>query len=192
MERIGAAVLGYLLGSIPTGVIVACLARGVDVRRLGSGHTGGLNVSRAAGTWAGVLTGVVDLFLGMGAVVGALMWTGDPWAATIAGVAAIVGHNWSVFIRFAGGIGLSTLAGSLFSLQPLITLEAGVIVAALWFALVGLLHVHRARSTIFVMFTVGPLLWAFKAPLPVVLLGALGGLVVALKSIPDWNRSYER
>ncbi|HEY74821.1 MAG TPA: glycerol-3-phosphate acyltransferase [Thermoflexia bacterium] len=190
VEWIGAGVLGYLLGAIPTGVIVVRLARGVDVRQQGSGHTGGLNVSRAAGLWAGVLTGVVDLFLGMGAVIVAVLWTGNPWAAALAGVMAIVGHNWSIFIRFGGGIGLSTLAGSLFGLHPLIALKAGVTAATLWFVLVGLLHVHRARSTIFVMLTVGPLLWAFGAPLPVILLGALGGLVVAVKSIPDWNRTY--
>ncbi len=190
VEWIGAGILGYLLGSIPTGVIVARLARGVDVREHGSGHTGGLNVSRAAGLWAGVLTGVVDLLLGMGAVVAAALWTNDPWAAVLAGVMAIIGHNWSVFIRFGGGIGLTTLAGCLFGLHPLVALEAGVVVVILWFVLVGLLHVHRARSTIFVMLTVGPLLWAFGAPLPTIALGTLGGLVVALKTLPDWNRIY--
>ena len=190
IELIGAAVLGYLLGAVPTGVIVARLARGVDVREYGSGHTGGLNVSRAAGTWAGVVTGVVDLFLGAGAAACAVLWTGNPWAGTAAGVMAVVGHNWSVFVRFGGGIGLSTLLGGLLSLWPLGALGAGVVLAVLWFGLVGLLHVHRARSTVAIMLVAGPLLWALGAPLPVVLLGALGGLVVVVKTIPDWNREY--
>jgi len=190
VELLCAGTLGYLLGAVPTGVLVCQALRGMDVRQHGSGHTGGLNVSRVAGPWAGVLTGVVDLFLGMGAAVGAVLWTGNPWAGTVAGAMAIIGHNWSVFIRFGGGIGLSTLLGSLLGLWPLGALEAGVVLALLWFGLVGLLHVHRARATIAIMLVAGPLLWALRASLPVVLLGTLGGLVVAVKTIPDWNREY--
>jgi len=191
IELFLAGALGYLLGAVPTGVLVSRVVRGVDVRQHGSGHTGGLNVSRAAGLWAGALTGVVDLFLGVAAVVGAALLSDSPWAVTVAGVMAVVGHNWSVFIRFGGGIGLSTLAGGLLGLYPLAALEAAAAVLLLWFALVGLLHVHRARATILVMLAVGPLLWALGLGLPAILLGALGGLVVIIKSIPDWNREYE-
>ncbi len=186
-----AALLGYLLGAVPTGVLVARLWRGVDVRQHGSGHTGGMNVSRVTGVWGGVLTGVVDVILGIAAVVVARRLTPDPWAATAAGVLAVVGHNWSLFIRFAGGIGLSSLAGTLAALDPLHALEALPIVAVLWFALVGLLHVHRARALILVMLLVGPLLWILSAPPPVILLGLLGGAVVALKSLTDWHRRYD-
>jgi glycerol-3-phosphate acyltransferase PlsY len=187
-----AAVLGYLLGAIPTGVLVSRAAGRTDVRDQGSGHTGGLNVSRTAGVWGGVLTGVVDMLLGVAAVVGALWLTGNPWAATAAGVMAVVGHNWSVFIRFAGGIGLSSLVGALLGYHPLLALIALPVAALLWVTFYKLLDVHRARTTILVMLLVGPLLWVLGLSPSGILLGAAGGLVVALKTLPDWNREYDR
>jgi len=186
-----AGMWGYLLGAVPTGVLVCQWRRGVDVRQHGSGHTGGLNVSRVAGVWAGALTTVVDTLLGIGAVAGASLLTDNPWAVTVAGVMAVVGHNWSIFIRFGGGIGLTTLAGAVLCLSPLAALKALVALVLLWLALVMLLRVHRARATILTMIAVGPLLRALGMPLPGILLGVLGGVVVILKTLPDWNRRYQ-
>jgi glycerol-3-phosphate acyltransferase PlsY len=164
--------------------------RGVDVRNQGSGHTGGLNVSRVAGFWGGALTAAGDTLLGVTAVAGATLMTNNPWAATVAGVMAVVGHDWSIFIRFGGGIGLSTLTGAMLYLDPLRTLGAMVALVLFWLILTQLLHIHRARSTIVAMLAVGPLLWALGMPPNGVLLGALGGAVVIVKTIPDWNREY--
>jgi glycerol-3-phosphate acyltransferase PlsY len=185
-----AAAWGYLLGAVPTGVLVCRAVGAPDARHSGSGHTGGLNVSRTAGLWAGVLTGVVDALLGVGAVAGAALLTNDPWAATAAGVMAVVGHNWSVFIRLGGGIGLSTLFGALLLCSPLSAVLMLAILALLWVALIKLLRVHRARATILALLPAGPLLWALGEPWPVVLLGVLGGLAVILKTLPDWGRRY--
>lgn len=197
VELLVVGLLGYLLGAVPTGVLVVWALRGVDVRQHGSSHTGGLNVSRVAGLWAGVLTGVVDILLGVAAVVGAMLLTtilyepsDSPWAATAAGVMAIVGHNWSVFIRFGGGIGLSTLAGALLVLSPLRTLGALIGLMLFWLILVKLLRVHRARATILTMIVVGPLLWGVGFPPHGILLGVLGGVVIIIKTLPDWNRKY--
>jgi glycerol-3-phosphate acyltransferase PlsY len=185
-----AGVWGYLLGAIPTGVLVSRALRGTDVRQRGSGHTGGLNVSRIAGFWAGALTAVGDALLGVGAVAGALLLTDNPWAATVAGVGAVVGHDWSVFIRFGGGIGLSSLGGALLYLAPLRTLGAAAALVVFWLILVRPLRVHRARSTILAMVMIGPLLWVMGMPWNAVLLGVLGGVVVIVKTLPDWNRQY--
>lgn len=186
-----AAIWGYLVGAVPTGVIVARALRGVDVRQHGSRHTGGLNVSRVAGFWGGALTAVGDLFLGIVAAAGAALATGDPWAAAAAGVMSVVGHNWSVFIGFDGGIGLSTLTGAVLCLSPWRTLAAMATLILLWVILTQALRVHRARATILAMLVVGPLLWALGEPLQAILLGALGGVVVIVKTIPDWKRAYE-
>ena len=191
IEFFSAGLLGYLLGAVPTGVLVCRALRGADVRQQGSGHTGGLNVSRSAGIWAGALTAVADVLLGVAAVAGATLMTDNPWAATVAGVMAVVGHNWSVFIRFGGGIGLSTLAGTLLWLSPVLTLTALVALALVWATLVRLLRVHRARATILTMIAVGPLLWALGLPLHGILLGVLDGAVVIIKTLPDWDRQYE-
>jgi len=185
-----AGVLGYLLGAVPTGVLVCRALRSTDVRQHGSGHTGGLNVSRVAGVWAGALTAVGDALLGVAAVAGATLLTDNPWAATAAGVMAVVGHDWSVFIRFDGGIGLAKLAGTLLCLSPLHALGALAILVPSWLILIGPLHFHRARSTILVLLVAGPLLWALGFPLHGVLLGVLGGAVAIIKTLPDWNREY--
>jgi glycerol-3-phosphate acyltransferase PlsY len=185
-----AGVWGYLVGAVPTGVLVCRALRGTDVRQQGSGHTGGLNVSRAAGIWAGALTAIVDALLGAAAVAGATLMTENPWAATAAGAMAVAGHDWSIFIHFNGGIGLAKLSGAMLCLSPLPTLEALAILVLAWLILMRPLRVHRARSTILVLAVVGPLLWALGLPLHGILLGVLGGVVAIIKTIPDWNRQY--
>jgi glycerol-3-phosphate acyltransferase PlsY len=190
-ELVLAGVLGYVLGAIPTGVLISRLLRAPDVRQRGSGHTGGLNVSRTAGLGAGVLTGLIDALLGLAAVTGAALLTDNPWAVTAAGVMAVAGHNWSAFIGFGGGIGLSTLFGALFRFSPLPAVVGLVILALLWLILVRLVHIHRARATILAMAVIGPLVWALGLPWPSILLGAIGGLMVILKTLPDWSRPYD-
>jgi glycerol-3-phosphate acyltransferase PlsY len=191
LELLLAGLLGYLVGAVPTGVIVARAKRAADVRKTGSGHTGGTNVARVAGAPAGVITVLIDGLLGLTAVAGTTLLTGNPWAAAVAGVAAVVGHDWSIYIRFGGGIGLAKLTGALVAFDPLRALIALAVVTILWLLLTRLLRFHRARSTIMVMLAVGPLLWGLGAPLHGILLGALGGAVVAIKTIPDWNRKHE-
>jgi glycerol-3-phosphate acyltransferase PlsY len=186
-----AGMWGYLVGAVPTGVIVSRALRGVDVRHQGSGHTGGTNVARVAGIWGGALTAVIDLILGSIAVIGPTLVTDNPWAATAAGVMAVVGHDWSIFIRFGGGIGLAKLAGAMLATDTLRGFLTGIAVILLWLLLTRLLRFHRARSTILVMTLVGPMLWAIGSPPPAILLGALGGVVVIIKTIPDWHRTYD-
>jgi glycerol-3-phosphate acyltransferase PlsY len=190
LDLLLAGIWGYLAGAVPTGVIVARMMRGVDVRWQGSGHTGGTNVARVAGAWGGVLTAVVDAALGFAAVIGPTLLAENPWAITVAGVMAVVGHDWSIFIRFGGGIGLAKLTGAMLATDPLRALAVLAGVTVLWLILTRLLHLHRARSTISVIVLLGPLLWALGASWPAVLLGALGGAVVIVKTIPDWNRKY--
>ena len=190
LELILAAAWGYLLGSVPTGVLVCRVMRAPDPRQGGSGHTGGLNVGRSAGFLGGALTAVVDTLLGAGAVAGALLLTGNPWAATAAGVMAVAGHNWSLFLRFEGGIGLSTLLGAMLAFAPLAAAGAFLVLLSSWLVMTKLLRFHRARATILAMVAVGPLLWLLGMPWPGVVMGALGGLVVIVKTVPDWRRAY--
>lgn len=198
IELLLAGVWGYLLGAVPTGVLVCRILRRPDVHHQGSGHTGGLNVSRAAGIWAGAVTAIVDALLGAAAVAGATWMAGNPfdgaqsasWAATVAGVMAVIGHDWSVFIRFGGGIGLAKLSGAMLCLAPLPTLEALGILVPAWLILMRVLRIHRARATILIMALMGPLLWALELSPQGILLGVLGGAVVIVKTLPDWNRQY--
>jgi glycerol-3-phosphate acyltransferase PlsY len=190
LEVLLAGVWGYLVGAVPTGVIVSRLRRGTDVREHGSGHTGGTNVARIAGPRAGVITILIDGLLGVAAVAGSRLLTDNPWATALAGVLAVVGHDWSLYIRLQGGIGLAKLTGAMVAHDPPRAFGVLAAVMLLWLLLTKLLHAHRARSTILVMLIVGPLLWFAGASPPAMLLGALGGAVVILKTVPDWNREY--
>src|SRR5574337_843168 len=106
------AVSGYLLGSIPMGVILARVFGWDDPRHYGSGHTGAMNVSRRAGRSALVIVLLADLLKGALAVLLAQFMTIDPWAVTIAGIMAVLGHCWPVWLNFRGGMGLATGMGA--------------------------------------------------------------------------------
>lgn len=113
-----AALIGYLLGSIPFGFIYVKLLKGEDLTKIGSGRTGGTNSFRAAGLGVGVLTSLSDVAKGAAAVWltswllgGALGPALLPWAQATAGVFSVIGHNWSIFLKFAGGAGTGPNVG---------------------------------------------------------------------------------
>lgn len=119
---LGAAAIGYLLGAIPFGyTFVWWLARR-DVTRTGSGRTGGTNALRAGGPVAGVLTALFDFLKGALAVLVARALTQgqavQPWAEALAGAAAVLGHNASIFIGFKGGAGTGPNVGAAVALWP--------------------------------------------------------------------------
>jgi glycerol-3-phosphate acyltransferase PlsY len=109
-----AVVIGYLLGSIPTAYIVTRLVRGEDVRRLGGGNVGGLNVYREVGLLPAVVVAIVDLGKGAAAVAIAY-WLLDleVYFVLAAALAAVVGHNWMLFLKFSGGKGMGPAIGGL-------------------------------------------------------------------------------
>jgi acyl phosphate:glycerol-3-phosphate acyltransferase len=111
------ALIGYLLGSVPVGFLVG-KARGIDIRKYGSGATGGTNVLRTVGPTAAILTGLCDLGKGMlGAYVGYRM-AGDVGYA-IGGFTALAGHSYPVWLKFKGGKSVATGAGALALHHPL-------------------------------------------------------------------------
>jgi glycerol-3-phosphate acyltransferase PlsY len=137
MSLVLAAMLGYLLGAIPFGLIIGRLTKGIDLRDYGSHRTGATNALRTLGTPAAAAVFALDVAKGVAAVVLApTLFAGDPmveWAAAAAGVAAIVGHNWSVFIGFTGGRGVATSAGGLGAMSPwTILIVAPLVVLMIW------------------------------------------------------------
>ncbi|MXZ45416.1 MAG: glycerol-3-phosphate 1-O-acyltransferase PlsY [Chloroflexi bacterium] len=122
---------GYLLGSIPSGLIVSRVYRGVDVRDQGSGKTGFTNTLRSLGLGAAVIVLVADVVKGAIPVLIARAVFDDPWAATLTGVAAVIGHTFPVFANFRGGRGVATAFGALLAiaLWPSLWLALAVLVA---------------------------------------------------------------
>jgi glycerol-3-phosphate acyltransferase PlsY len=115
-----ALVAGFFLGGIPFGIIVPRLIGGPDPRTVGSGRTGGANVSRAVGyRWAAV-SGLLDVAKASVAVLLVIAIGGDSVAQVVAALAAIVGHSRSPFIGFHGGRGVAPATGGALVIQPLL------------------------------------------------------------------------
>jgi glycerol-3-phosphate acyltransferase PlsY len=124
-------ILSYLIGSIPTSIIVARQVRGIDIRQHGSGNAGGTNVFRVLGWKAGVFVILMDIGKGLFAtiVLARLMYGPIPFenrtpfddftvVQIIAGCAAILGHVWTLFAGFRGGKGIATAGGMLIGVAP--------------------------------------------------------------------------
>ena len=105
--------LAYLIGSVPTGAIVARAHRDVDLTRVGSERTGATNAARALGIKAGVVVLIGDFAKGALAVAAAVALTDSPWGVALAGLFSVVGHNRSLFLRGRGGRGVATGLGGL-------------------------------------------------------------------------------
>lgn len=136
------AALGYLLGSIPMGLIVGRLARGIDIREFGSGKTGFTNVVRTVGARWGIVALAGDLAKGAAPVVIALVISDEPYVAAVTGLGAAIGHDWPVFAGFHGGRGVAASYGVLLAMNPLASL-AMLPVAAL---LVGVTRIMSVMS----------------------------------------------
>lgn len=109
----------YVLGSVPTSYIAGRLLKGVDIRDYGSGTVSGSNVFHTVARWAVVPVGILDVSKGLAPVaVAALVLHFPIWSQGAVGLAAIAGHNWSIFLRFSGGRGLSTMIGALAIIAP--------------------------------------------------------------------------
>jgi glycerol-3-phosphate acyltransferase PlsY len=133
-----AIIVGYLLGSIPVGFLVVRLVKGVDVRQVGSGRTGGANVLRAAGWQVALLSGAGDVLKGTLAVLLARWLGGPPLLQAIAGVAAVAGHNYPVTLSLQGGAGTATAIGGAIALW----FWSGVLLLPVLFGVI--LSTHRA------------------------------------------------
>jgi hypothetical protein len=109
--------ISYLLGSIPFGFIIARVS-GKNILEIGWRKTSGSNVFKNVGKWQGVLTGILDLLKGYLAVRGAQYLGFSSQIQIFSGIAAVVGHNWSIFISFSGGRGIGTFVGGFLALSP--------------------------------------------------------------------------
>lgn len=125
MDWVAAILLGlasYLLGSVPAAYILVYLAKGIDIRRVGTGNVGALNAFHQIGVAGGLLVLAVDAGKGTLAVL-AVAWVGAPdWAVFLSTPLIVAGHNWPVFLGFRGGKGAAAIFGVSFAAQPVLTL----------------------------------------------------------------------
>ena len=169
--------VGYLLGSIPIGLIAGLAFKRVDIRDFGSGRTGMTNVLRTVGVPAAAIVLVLDMGKGAAAVLVARLLGDSHGPEVAAALAAMVGHNWPVSIGFKGGRGTAPGWGGLCVLSPL----AGLIAAAVAFPLVGATRYVSLGSIVGAVAGVGALVVIAAtghAPSEYIWFGAIAGTLL--------------
>lgn len=171
MSEALAVVAAYLLGSIPF-AFLAGRARGVDLRKVGSGNLGAANVFRALGKGMGIAVMAADIGKGVAAVLIARALTDDPWPAIAAG-AAVAGHVFPVWMRFKGGKGVAVGGGAVVGLMPL----ASLILLPFWLVVV-LLSRFTSLGSILGAIAATPVVWALGYSAPNVIFTAIASAAV--------------
>ncbi|HEY4123279.1 MAG TPA: glycerol-3-phosphate 1-O-acyltransferase PlsY [Rhizomicrobium sp.] len=184
--------IAYLFGSTPTGYLAGKLLKGVDIREHGSKSTGATNVLRTLGKWPALVVLLVDVLKGAGAIVFArwfYSWlytlssitppaaldlqTGVPWAACLAGLAALLGHSRSVWLNFTGGKSAATGLGVLLAMSWPVGLGAATV-----FGVVLAISRMVSLSSMLAALTAIALICGLEQPLPYRLLVIAGGIYV--------------
>lgn len=175
-----AALIAYLLGSIPFTQVVAKAVKGVDLRTVGSHNVGGRNLSRQLGVAWGLFGGALDVVKGVAAMLVAQALVPPGPAQIWPAVAVVAGHNWPVWLGFRGGKGLSAALGAMLVVAPLSSLAAFV-VAVLVLRLTGNILLTGLSGFI----TLAVMMWQLLYPdYSMQTLGAVF-LTVLLAALPD-------
>jgi glycerol-3-phosphate acyltransferase PlsY len=179
----------YFLGSIPFGLLLARLFGNADVRKTGSGNIGAANVARVAGPLAGILTLVLDTAKGTTAVLLAARFTHESavWMM-LAALAALVGHCFSVWLKFKGGKGVATALGVFLALCPPAALAALLLFALVtsWWRYVSLGSISAAAAMPLLMY----FLWAPHHAPPLII--AFGSLAATLLVVYQHRANIQR
>ncbi len=140
MERLIAELiwigLAYLMGAIPFGLVIAKAATGIDPREMGSRSTGATNVARICGMKYGIATFILDMLKGLVPLLIGMKISSSPLFLSLTGLAALLGHIYSVFLNFKGGKGVATTIGIFLALAPGATL-VGICITIVVIGLTG-------------------------------------------------------
>jgi acyl phosphate:glycerol-3-phosphate acyltransferase len=167
-----AAVVGYLLGSVPWGLLLTRLAGKGDLRRVGSGNIGATNVLRAGGKGLAAATLLLDA--GKGALAALIMGQWSETAALVAGLFAVLGHNFPVWLRFRGGKGVATTLGVVLAWAW----PAGLLACAVWLVVAGAFR-YSSLAALVALAAAPPLVLAFSGPPAAAVTGILTVLAFA-------------
>ncbi|HEX2134403.1 MAG TPA: glycerol-3-phosphate 1-O-acyltransferase PlsY [Microvirga sp.] len=172
---LAALALGYLLGSIPFGVILTRVAGLGDIRKIGSGNIGATNVLRTGRRGLAAATLLGDALKGTAAVL--IGWTWGPNAAVLAALGAFLGHLFPVWLWFRGGKGVATFLGCLLGLQPV----AALAFAAIWLA-VAFVSRYSSLSALVASAATPVVLWLLDR-------GEMAGMTVLLVALLWWKHA---
>ena len=180
---LGLGLLAYMIGAIPTAYLFARFALGRDIRAIGDNNSGAANVYREIGPRAGLACGAIDIIKGGVAVivVGAIIH--DAGVEMFAGLCALAGHIWPVYLRFHGGRGAAVSVGVMIAGSPIIGLPLGAL------ALVALYHTRKSIVALFIFLAGVPVL-TWIAALTVDYTLAEAGYALGLAVITGLSHCY--
>ncbi len=179
MRIIVILLFSYLLGAIPSGYIFTSFLKGVDVRKVGSGNVGATNTARVLGFKYGVLVALLDVLKGFLAVSVAHLFmpvNGVVYLPYLAGLMAIIGHDFSLFLLFSGGKGVATTMGAVLRLSPVICL----ITVIIWVLLV-LISRYVSLASIFAALLLPVLAMIFLDNISAIIFLFIYGLLIVIK-----------
>lgn len=177
------AALGYLIGSIPNGLLIGKNIYNVDLRQFGSKNIGATNAFRTLGLWPAFWVFFTDAAKGVIAVYVSDFFIGTPIALLTGGIAAIIGHNWSVFLRFTGGRGVATGLGVIAVLVPQIT----AIIFLIW-AIIVYITRYVSLASIVSAVLVPIFMWLWGEKIEFLYFGILAALFVVGRHKPNIER----
>ncbi|MFA9452331.1 MAG: glycerol-3-phosphate 1-O-acyltransferase PlsY [Candidatus Aminicenantaceae bacterium] len=169
-------VFAYLLGSVPSGYLLYRIKEKKDIRDLGSTNIGATNVLRLTGWKLALPVALIDILKGAIPVYLALRWFPDSWVAYAAGVLAVIGHCYPVYIRFKGGKGVATAVGVYAVLAPLPLLCSIAV-----FVLVVALTRFMSLGSLVAFFSLPFFIWIFLGDIEIVALGTATFVLIALR-----------
>lgn len=180
---LGFGLMAYLIGSIPTAYLVARVTLGRDIRSVGDNNSGAANVFRVVGPRAGLACGAFDIIKGGVAVIVVGVLAHDTGIKMFAGVCALAGHIWPIFLRFRGGRGAAVSVGVMIAMLPILGLPVGAL------ALVALYHTRKAMVAL-AMFLAGIPILSWVAVLTVDYSAALAGYALAVPVVAGLSHFY--
>ena len=167
---------GYLIGSVPFAWLLARKWGFSDLRRVGSGNIGAANVLRASGVKAGVLVALLDIAKGVLSVMLAERFGGHAAAPAAAGLAAIIGHIYPVWLRFRGGKGVATACGVFSMLTPLAVPPAlGIFVVTVW------ITKYISLGSVLASIALPPIAYALGSPAPAVAAAFAASVIIVFR-----------
>lgn len=185
---------GYLLGSIPTAYIVTRVVTHEDIRRLGGGNVGGLNTLREVGLGPALIVVFIDLAKGSAAVLIAYYWFNlndlqQPWFLVPA-LAAIAGHNWSIWLKFTGGKGMAAYVGAIFTAFLIYGYWPGIVILATIELIVLPITRNVALASSINLVAMPAVAWLGTKSLFFVIWTVIAGLIIGIKFLATGLKAW--
>ena len=181
-------IVSYFIGSIPTGYIATRLLKGVDIRTVGSGGIGATNVRRVLGQGWAVFVSVADMLKGaLPLLLAGASTSTAPWFLSLTGAAAVMGHNYPVWLKFKGGKGVATTYGVMFFLWPYRSFAVTLLSGAIWYAVMTTSRYVSLASMISLL-ALPIFFWMLSAPFAFI----LAALFLAIMAVSQHSSNIVR